>query len=155
MATARSNARLALMLALGDLQKSLGPDRAVSATSGMVSATVAKPNTTGAWQSWWDSNPNSGSLDYRGEKTKRFRRWLVSNADPAAVQAREFVTSNWTGKTIELAGDNALGGKVAASDKVVAGQVPVARDGKAVGSYAWHVADEAEKARINLYSDPG
>jgi len=154
MAMARSNARLALMLAIGDLQKSLGPDRAISAPSGVLTASPAKPNTIGVWESWWDFNPNSGSLSYTGEKSKRFRRWLVSNADPAAVENRDFATAAWSGKTTELVGDDALGGKADASAKVVAGRVPVARNGKAEGAFAWHVSDESLKARINLYRDP-
>jgi hypothetical protein len=155
MAMARSHARLAVMLAIGDLQKSLGPDRAVTASSEVLSATPAKPHTTGVWESWWDFNLDSASLNYTTEKQKRFRRWLVSNADPAALEAPGFATAKWSGKTIELVGGNSLGGdKVAASAKVVAGKVPVARNGQVEGAYAWHVADEAQKARINLYRDP-
>ena len=154
MATARANARLALMLAIGDLQKSLGPDRAVSASSEILTATPAKPHTTGVWESWWDFDPSGASLDYRTEKSKRFRRWLVSNADPAALESQDFATAKWSGKTIALVDDNAMGGKVAATAKVVAGRVPIARNGKVEGAYAWHVADEAQKARINLYRDP-
>jgi hypothetical protein len=156
MATARGNARLALMLALGELQQALGPDRAVTAPAGILTAaeTLAKPTLTGVWESWWDFNPGGGELDYAEEKTNRFRRWLVSSADPAAVGSRDFATAPWSGRTIELVGDNALGGKALAAAKVTAGLVPVARDGRVKGAFAWHVADESMKARVNLYRDP-
>ena len=153
MATARNNARLALMMAIGDLQTTLGPDRAVSATSNLVSANPAKPNLAGAWESW-DYDPNSGTPDYTGEKEKRFRRWLVSTPDPEAAKSSGFANSAWSGKTVQLVGDNALGGSAAPSEKVTAGLVPVAKSGKSPGAFAWHVSDESVKARINLYRNP-
>jgi hypothetical protein len=161
-AEAQANARLALLLALGDLQKSLGPDRAVTATSEILAtpaAAVAKPNITGVWESWWDFNPNSSPAPvYRTEKTNRFRRWLVSSADMAEAESRDFATTAWTGKTIELVGSGSLGTSATASAtaaaKVTAGLVPVSKNGRVQGSYAWHVADESVKARINLYRDP-
>lgn len=157
MATARANARLALMLALGDLQKHLGPDRAITANSEILATSsnpVAKSNTTGVWESWWDFDP-SAAPDYTNEKTNRFRRWLVSSADMAATQNRDFVTTGWTGKTVELVGSGSLGPNAASADKVTAGLVPVSIGGKVLGSYGWHVSDESVKARINLYRDPG
>lgn len=156
MAEARANARLALMLALGDLQKSLGPDRAVTASSEILAtsaAAVAKPNTTGVWESWWDFNPN-GAPDYSSEKTRRFRRWLVSSADMAAAGSRDFVTTGWTGQSIELVGNGSLGASTTNAGKVTAGLMPVSQNGRIQGSYAWHVSDESVKARINLYRDP-
>ena len=158
MATARSNAHLALMLALGDLQKTLGRDRAVTATSeilGTSTTTVSKPNTAGVWESWWNFDPASSSApDYVGEKTSRFRRWLVSSADAAGPESRDFVTTAWTGKTIELVGKGSLGANATAAAKVTAGLVPVSKNGRTQGSYAWHVSDESVKARINVYRDP-
>ena len=154
MATARNNARLGLMMAIGDLQATLGPDRAVTATSGLLSSNPTKPNLAGAWESW-NFNPSESSPDYTGEKEKRFRRWLVSTPDPVAAQSRDFATAEWSGKTVELVGDNALGGNAASSDKVRAGLVPVSKSGKSPGAFAWHVSDESVKARINLYRNPG
>ncbi|MCH7228717.1 hypothetical protein [Haloferula sp. A504] len=153
LAEARANARMALVVALGQLQKEMGPDRRVSASSGILgtsSAPVTKPNITGVWDSWWDFNPATAP-DYAGEKTNRFRRWMVSGADPGG---RDFVTGEWNGRTIELVGNGSLGADATAAEKVTAGLVPVSRNGKTEGSYAWHVADESVKARINLYRDP-
>ncbi len=155
-AEAQANAKLALLLAIGELQKYAGPDRAITATSEILataSTTVAKPNTTGVWESWWDFNPNAAP-DYTAEKTNRFRRWLVSSSDLSAPKTRDFATNPWTGKTVELVGTGSLGTAATDAAKATAELVPVSRDNKVQGSYAWHVADESVKARINLYRDP-
>ncbi len=157
MAVARNNARLALMMALGDLQRSLGPDKAVSATSGILAATPGKPNVAGAWESW-DFNP-SQAPDYTTEKSSRFRRWLVSSANPKDVESRDFVTTPWGAdpeekNTATLVGKNATGGLHNEVSWSRAGKVPISRDKKISGAYAWHVSDESVKARINLFRDP-
>ena len=156
LAEARANARLALMLAIGELQKYAGPDRAVTATSEILAtptAALAKPNTTGVWESWWDFNPNA-SPDYKTEKTSRFRRWLVSSSDMEAPNSRDFVMNAWTDKTVGLVDNGSLGANATAAAKATAGLVPLSRNGKVHGSYAWHVADESVKGRVNLYRDP-
>ncbi len=160
MATARANARMALMLALGDLQKSLGPDKAVTATSEILKS-PGKSGLTGVWSSW-DYNPSSASLDYIGPKTQMatgtnavgFRRWLVSCPDPSAATQRDFGTSPWSGERITLADKATFGGVLPDGRPIVAGRVPISKNGKELGAYAWHVSDESVKARINLYRDP-
>ncbi len=108
---ARANARMALQIAIGELQKQLGPDQRISANGAITSTTtVANPHWTGVWDSWIAgplsaarTNPNypndpmreshhqtigeqddmSMSPDY--DKNKYFRRWLVSlNPEEAA-----------------------------------------------------------------------
>jgi hypothetical protein len=153
MATARNNARMALMLAIGELQKSLGPDKAITATSGILSEKPNKPNLTGVWESW-DFNPTDKSLDYNQEKARRFRRWLVSSADATETESLDFGRASWLGKTIDLVAQGALGKTAKDEQKATAGIVPISRNGRIQGSYAWHVADESVKARINLYRDP-
>ncbi len=153
---ARANARMALKLAIGELQKNVGPDRAVTATSEILatsSTTVSKPNTTGVWESWWDFDP-SASPNYSAEKTNRFQGWLVSSADATAPKSLDFASTPWTGNTIELVGEDSLGATAPDDDKVTAGLIPISNNDGIQGSFAWHVADESVKARVNLYRDP-
>ncbi len=155
-AEARANARLALTVAMGELQKEMGPDRRVSATSEILatgSTPVAKANTTGVWESWWDFDPVSAP-DYTAEKTNRFRRWLVSGADRDALASLDFVNTGWDGDSVELVGSGSLGPDADADDKVSAGLVTVSGDDGIEGAYGWHVSDESVKARVNLYRDP-
>lgn len=159
MAVARSNARLALMMALGELQRTAGPDKTVTATSAIVSNPL-KHNLTGVWDSW-DYDLTAGNVDYAAPKTRQsgtgtpgFKRWLVSDPDASAGASLDYVRSGFSGNTIELVSSGSLGNNAPASSIVRAGVIPLNRNGKKTGNYAWHVADESVKARINAYRDP-
>ena len=159
-AVARANARMALILAIGELQKMAGPDKAVTAPSDIAAATPKKPNLTGVWNSW-DFDVQSSSLDYDGPKTRSsqagdaqgFKGWLVSDGNLTGPKDRNYPDTDFGGESVELVGNAALGGKADSADKVRAGKVRLPRDGLPVGNFAWHVADEAVKARINIYRD--
>lgn len=146
-AEARANARMALMLALGELQKSMGPDQGISARASSVIKNPAEPNLLGTWASWhWQ--PGRGTPDY-AEKTTRFRRWLVSTLDPAEAIRNEIKTTDpvWLVKPV-AAGGRATAGKV--GPEIRADRVPV-RSAKAIsGSLAWAVMDESLKAPIQM-----
>jgi len=99
---ARANAKMALMIAIGELQKQVGPDQRITANSSILStATVPNPNWTGVWDSWIagdlskapvganypdaaSEHQTIGSLadpkmrpNYL-QKSKHFRGWLLS-----------------------------------------------------------------------------
>ena len=48
---AKANARLALMHAIGQLQRSLGPDQRISASAEILRKPVAQSHWTGVWRS--------------------------------------------------------------------------------------------------------
>lgn len=84
MSTARANARLALMLAIGELQKELGPDQRISAPGGQQLGEgdkTAGNNWIGVYDSWPAADEK--------RPAPAFRRWLISGdesvvKDPAA-----------------------------------------------------------------------
>jgi hypothetical protein len=67
-AQAQANARMALQVAIGDLQKALGPDQRISARASLVNGDKGEANLIGVWESWrWD--PLGGSApDYAGKR---------------------------------------------------------------------------------------
>lgn len=93
-AVARANARLALVKAIGQLQKSAGPDQRVTATAELLGEEIANPRWTGVWRTTRDDGTpftvrddlNGGLRDTRFGDPATPRpaafRWLVSGDDP-------------------------------------------------------------------------
>lgn len=147
-ATARANARLALQLAIGALQKESGPDQRVMANAdqlaansdGATSAAAARRrNWSGVYRSWPDSATT--------RPTPAFLSWLVSGNE-SEVRTRDFArsTSNQV-ENVQLVGTGSIG---SLKDGEVA--VPVVKVGNPSGStsrYAWWVGDQGTKAAIS------
>ncbi len=149
-ALARGNARLAVILAVGELQTVLGSDRSVSAPASSVIPNADRPHLTGAWESWrWEPSAN-GAPPY-SQKAGRFRRWLVSTPDPAAAASFNLPARGASGDVVELVGDYPGSRE---STSVQAEKVRVGA-GASRGSLAWAVFDENTKASIDIGDPPG
>ena len=82
MATARANARLAMMMALVELQKSAGPDQRVTAPANLAKSTHPE-GLAGVWKSWKPAPSGVLNQNYVDSKTgANFLRDLMSNPSP-------------------------------------------------------------------------
>ena len=159
-AEARANARLALMLAVGELQKQLGPDRRISAraeildddTASAKVDDVANPHYLGVWDSWdtWlTDRKNSLSIQdtyKRGRDPSLFRSWLVSH--PEAGKYETALSATPAADAVVLCGAGSAGPDPA--NHVKASRVQVRSGTRVTGNYAWWVDDESQKARLDL-----
>jgi len=158
--TARANARLALMLAIGDLQKNAGPDQKITASGGIMQDpaspdSVAMPNITGVWESWKiDPNSLPTSTDYQkanGKKSK-FLTWLVSHPTPSTTRNQDYPTTTTLPENQRITLMPALTLGSVTTPELIGGLVPVREGGgagKISGGLAWAVLDEGTKARID------
>ena len=151
MATARANARMALMLAIGELQKSAGPDQRITARADVDSSNTANPRLTGVWKSW-SINPNSppSPSDYeKRERDKKFVGWMTSSADTQESKQIDFAKTT-PKDPVTLWGKGSLaatsGDTVAPADIVTAAKVPTS---PSAGAFAWAAMDEGVKVRID------
>ncbi|MGC4013896.1 MAG: hypothetical protein QM755_05175 [Luteolibacter sp.] len=145
MLRARANARLALQLAVGQLQTLAGPDKRVTAPAAIFTGTgEGQANLTGVWEGWkWDGQ---GEVpDWRQEKEKRFKGWLVSSPDPAATAREDFVTAASSTETVELVTANS-GEQAVKAPLMTVALGRSAQDGK----LAWATFDEAQKASVSV-----
>jgi hypothetical protein len=156
MGEARNNARLALMIAIGELQKQMGPDQRISASSAILDETpVTHPHWVGVWDSWkaGDSVQPAGNDEvsqhatiddavtgihpsYEPNREDHFRSWLVSldSENAAMVDAARSMTL--TGSymptknqdAVILVGRGSLGGSPAAEDLIQVPLVPIKPD---------------------------
>ena len=102
-ARARTNAKLAMMMALGELQREMGPDRRISAPGRRLleeDSTSATANWTGVYDAWTE---DTGTDIVEKRPTPTFRRWLISGEE--SVVTAETSATNGTdpaSKTVEL-----------------------------------------------------
>ncbi|MDH4444537.1 MAG: hypothetical protein QE267_05355 [Akkermansiaceae bacterium] len=147
---ARANAKVALLIALGDLQKQLGPDTRITATADQIgtagSATSSTPlaqrHWAGAYQSW-------AATDKNRPQNPTFLQWFVSG-DPTKVKDKGFAASVGSSQVVEIVSKNAVG---ATGDPVTVPKVlqTLSTSGN---SFAWWVSDEGVKAYIPTDPSP-
>ena len=150
MATARANARMAMMLALGELQKELGPDQRISAPGSQLleeNDVTGPKHWTGVYDSWKGvSWPFATSEEIR-PASPTFRRWLISGDETAASSIVKKKDAPKTGLTsidkIKLVSATKAQGTTPAQDAVEAGLVKLPK-----GGGAWWIGDQNTKAKL-------
>lgn len=132
VATARANARLALMMALGELQKELGPDQRISAPGGQQIAEgdkAAGSQWTGVYDAWPAAEEKRPS--------PKFRRWLISGEDSVVTNSSAAKTSTPSANKVPLVAADSN------HDAVQAGLIKTS-----MGACAWWVGDQNMKAKL-------
>jgi hypothetical protein len=156
-ARARDNARLALILALGKLQRHAGPDTRATGPAA-VSGTpepVAQPHWTGVWSTRAkDGGPlfarddaTGGLKDTRGTAgtpEPQALAWLVSGSESTPYANPKIPVSS---SHVQLVGPGTVGVENAASE-VYAPQVALAANAQKTGHYSWWVGDLGVKANV-------
>jgi len=160
---ARANARLALQVAIGELQRTMGPDTRVSANAeileggGAVNSSYGK--VAGVWNAWRPDPTEVGEYGQRktGEPVNEtsgsdqpviprggFYQWLMSTRDMQAAGELDFVRSGSTDEIALLV--PRLGKDIPA---VEVETVPITDGDGESGHFAWAVLDEGQKAPLN------
>jgi hypothetical protein len=170
---ARANARMALMMAIGDLQKQMGPDMRISAEAALFDQNketevidgIAQPHwlaSYNAWGNWLNAKytlPSGGSSlsiqdTYAPKRDKMFRQWLLSL--PAGremdVNAADSVSGWDDTNSVVLVGEGSIGAAADTRPELVtrAYLKSVGTNGK----NAWWVGPENHKARIDMSKQP-
>lgn len=153
MATARANARLALVLAVGQLQSALGPDQRISARASVVHGPSAGGNLLGAWKSWrWD--PDTDERPGYAHKRKRFIGWLASTPEPEDAANIRFPTTAAKDPVWLIPPAGADPPNADGDPGLRAGRVGIDVAGRA-GGLAYAVVDESQMAPLDLPAPSG
>jgi len=167
---ARANARMALMLAIGELQVEMGPDMRISAEAAVHDTNpateeidgVAQPHWTAVYDSWGGflngqyTPEGKSSADvqnigdtYDAKRSTMFRRWLVSLPEGLQADVNAATLPLTDEESVIMVGEGTLGRthtdarpeEITRAYKIQVGER---------GAYAWWVSPENHKAKINL-----
>jgi type II secretory pathway pseudopilin PulG len=145
-AIARAHARLALAQAIGQLQRTLGPDQRVSATAEILGGDPAQPQWTGAWRSTKD---DGSPFFQRDPETGNLRDIRADEASPPAGQVIEWLVSGTGNPASGATGETAVLGRDEADRLIQVSKVALRQaDGATSGHQAWWTGDLG--VRVNL-----
>ena len=160
MLEAKANAHMALMMAIGELQRLAGPDTRVTAPANLVDETY--PSLLGVWRSWEGTNhdtthgrpiaPDYAVKSQAESSGGRFVDWLVSSAaskaTPSMGDATGLVLTTASADTVPLLAE----GSLAATDTRQVHVVPTELENG--GRIAWWISGENQKARLAQPYEP-
>ncbi len=162
-AEARQQALVGLDAAIGELQVELGPDRRVSANSGIFADNEGSGSQylLGVWDSWdgplYGKSRSGKANDIKGTydrgRSSMFRRWLISSRDKSSTRkadGAEQVSSRRPGERICLVGEGTLGTDYTARHYVYADLLSMPSIGNNRACFAWWVGGENQKAKITV-----
>lgn len=154
---ARANARFALSLAVGQLQKELGPDQRVSATGDLLKEDGKEATGREHWTAVWDSRwQDGGPVLVRDDLTGGLRDRRVEGGWDREESVREWLVSPVEyaqGEQIELVGPGSVGEAAEEEDRVRVPLVPVPGEDGVRGALAWWTGDLGVKANVAV-ADP-
>lgn len=147
-AMARANARMALMLAIGDLQRTMGSDKAISAKSSTINGTTGQPNLVGAWQGYgWQGG--TAAAPAAAQKESKFLRWLASTRNLSSRYNLSFAAGSLNADQVFLSKTSTTGTIAGSNAELKAERVPLTV-GTARGGLAYVVSDETLKVPVSM-----
>jgi len=161
MQQARANARMAMMIALGELQENLGPDQRVAASGRVGSSgtvTPAHPHWLSVWRStrddgtpWITRDGEKGGLSDQRQATgwnaRDERIATLVSGNEAGINDQDNQADMEAGM-ISLVDKGSLGIAADSSQVVRVPRVRIGDRTKAHGAYAWWVGDLGTQANI-------
>lgn len=157
LARARANARVAMSLAIAELQKQAGNDTRITARADVLNE--KHPPVLGVWKSWEGTNHESkGNFagrpispgNYDAAKKARFLAWLTSVPAKSATPP----DTSLAARKVALVGTGSVG-KEPGRAKLQVHLEPTLLEGKQVkGALAWWIGGENQKARLPQPNEP-
>lgn len=148
---ARENARFGLLVALGELQKTTGPDQRVTAQAEIFTEDDAVDITSPLWLGVWDSTEEDWDELDANQRIQR-AKWIVSGnsnrqgTNPDNIFPIDDMESLPPYQRVTIVRDDIPGGE----DDVIVQKESITGVN---GNYAYWVADENMKARVDLVDD--
>ncbi|MCP5537436.1 MAG: hypothetical protein H7A51_14535 [Akkermansiaceae bacterium] len=143
---AQANARMALMLAIGELQKQVGPDQRVTITADQLAESAdGKKSAAYETSAHWTGVYKSWSPTETSRPTPEFLSWLVS-APPSDTGMVDFAKASTTPHSVTMVNTGTLG--PSGVGKVEVPTIAYSHAGKSSGRYGWWVGDQGVKAAI-------